>query len=148
MSWTWLKKKKWKRGKVSLGLILFSRTRDPYAEDAVMCNLMPMVREYLNVSGTPSRPVDTESEDDYVYDIYLRNDRLVPTNQSKMAHLVWEDDQILLPDEEDKSGDDDDYDSNAESNENNDYPDEEDFSDFSLEEQSLDESDEGRDNDW
>lgn len=107
-------------------------------QDTVLCNLMPMVREYLQISTVKSSSPTDES--DYVYDIYLRDDMLDVSQAPRMAALIWEDpnDPLLLHDmaDEDKTSrlEDDDYDSNAESHDANDYPDEETLSYASYEE--------------
>jgi hypothetical protein len=109
-------------------------------QDTVLCNLMPMVREYLQISTTDKSPKEPMDESDYVYDIYLRDDMLdVSQAPLRMAALIWEDpnDPLLLHDlaDEDKTSrlGDDDYDSNAESHDANDYPDEETLSYASYE---------------
>jgi hypothetical protein len=124
---------------------------DDYEHDEVMCNLMPMVREYMNISaqeetssrkgkriqvpGQPRLPkFDLPTADDYVYDIYVRDDSVSPAEDARLGSLLWEDpdDKLYMHDEDSsQEGGDDDYDSNAESNEFNDYPDEESLSEYS-----------------
>ena len=74
-----------------------------------------------------SRKQDSVPEiEEYVYDIYVRDDGLVPMNLN-MGELIWEPEQpLFLPDQDDSESDyDEEFDSNAESCEWNDYPDEE-----------------------
>ncbi|KAF9922345.1 hypothetical protein FBU30_007571 [Linnemannia zychae] len=127
------------------------------AEEAdIMCNFLPMVREYLtisdnkvdpkisvdeNVSGRLSsasnrsnRKLDengaSDSEDEYVYDIYYRDvnaDHAKESQQRSIGSLLWfSDDENNFLNEDDSSNDDyDDSDSNAEDYYQNDYPEEE-----------------------
>jgi hypothetical protein len=75
--------------------------------DVISCDLMPMVREYLTISGTSER----KAADEFVYDVYIHhegesvNDVL---EQNRVATLQLNDDVIFLPDE----GPDSDFDSN------------------------------------
>ncbi|KAI9197297.1 uncharacterized protein BJ171DRAFT_570855, partial [Polychytrium aggregatum] len=101
-------------------------------EDQIMCNLMPMVREYLKVSGAPA-------EDEYVYDIYYADHTLKPAIGGSVATVEWDqphDALIFDDDDEDNSDDYGDEDSNAEDYCANDYPDEDDSEIWSDEEYS------------
>ena len=80
--------------------------------EPVYCNLSLMVREYLNVQ-------------DYVYDIYVEKPDIMDTSLDIGTFKeLDEDDLVLLQDEESEVGQEDDYDSNAEDYEGNDYPEE------------------------
>ncbi|KAF9433015.1 hypothetical protein BGZ76_009989 [Entomortierella beljakovae] len=122
-------------------------------ESDIMCNFLPMVREYLSISETSSRPIITtpseasersstplsrknfdsnsdyeDSEDEYVYDIYYRDihaDQQESKSRSVGALLWFSDDENFM--NEDDSSDDDyeDSDSNAEDYYQNDYPEDE-----------------------
>jgi hypothetical protein len=76
-------------------------------KDEISCDLMPMVREYLTISGNPER----KPEEEYVYDVYVHhegesvNDVL---EQNRVATLQLNDDVIYLNEE----GPDSDFDSN------------------------------------
>ncbi|KAF9126081.1 hypothetical protein BGW39_006952 [Mortierella sp. 14UC] len=124
------------------------------AEEAdIMCNFLPMVREYLTISdkkvdpkisvdetavsgrllSMSNRRVDTgnasDSEDEYVYDIYYRDVNADHAKESQRAigSLLWfSDDENNFMNEDDSSDDDyEDSDSNAEDYYQNDYPEDE-----------------------
>ncbi|KAI9487707.1 MAG: hypothetical protein EXX96DRAFT_554330 [Benjaminiella poitrasii] len=92
--------------------------------DDIMCNFIPMVKEYLTLQEK-----DEEKEEDYVYDVYYRDDAHIDQNINSMnvGSLVWFDDQSEYVDDESDSelGDELDEDSNAEDYYQNDYPEEE-----------------------
>ncbi|KAG0298281.1 hypothetical protein BGZ97_004127 [Linnemannia gamsii] len=116
------------------------------AEEAdIMCNFLPMVREYLTISDSKVEPkisVDetavsgrlssasnrrgdtggsSDSEDEYVYDIYYRD-----VNADHVKELWFSDDENNFMNEDDSSDDDyEDSDSNAEDYYQNDYPEDE-----------------------
>ncbi|CAO3574570.1 unnamed protein product [Mortierella alpina] len=124
---------------------------DEALESDIMCNFLPMVREYLTISdkvpdpkismkdqGTRSSAVssargdqsDLDSEDEYVYDIYYRDVNADHQQESKhrgIGSLLWfSDDENNFMNEEDSSEDDyEDSDSNAEDYYQNDYPEDE-----------------------
>jgi hypothetical protein len=81
--------------------------------EPVYCNLSRMVREQLNVQ-------------DYVYDIYVqeKTDVIEASLDIGSFKELDEDDLVLLHDEESEYGLEEDYDSNAEDYEGNDYPEE------------------------
>ncbi|CAL9128801.1 unnamed protein product [Musa acuminata var. zebrina] len=94
-------------------------------DGAILCNYLPLLREYL-----PETAVEIESgireskEDNYVYDLYTVGDGLVTTtgDTTKFPLVqVADDDFYEGPLESDYETDD----SNAECNTRNDYPDEE-----------------------
>ncbi|KAF9214333.1 hypothetical protein BGZ59_003897 [Podila verticillata] len=119
------------------------------AEEAeIMCNFLPMVREYLTISDKTEEPqIDTgdlpsknrplatfseadDSEDEYVYDIYYRDVNADHQQESKhrgIGSLLWfSDDEGNFMNEDDSSDDDyEDSDSNAEDYYQNDYPEDE-----------------------
>ncbi|KAG0055368.1 hypothetical protein BGZ89_002371 [Linnemannia elongata] len=125
------------------------------AEEAdIMCNFLPMVREYLTISDKkvdPKISVDevassgrlstasnrrddvggaSDSEDEYVYDIYYRDvnaDHAKESQQRAIGSLLWfSDDENNFMNEDDSSDDDyEDSDSNAEDYYQNDYPEDE-----------------------
>ncbi|KAJ1345256.1 hypothetical protein BSLG_000770 [Batrachochytrium salamandrivorans] len=118
--------------------------------DDIVCNLLPMVREYLNLSEGSSLPPPAESLTpatpatvaDDVYDLYYYDEggRVGPAlESSKVATLgvqggdLWD---LLINDPDTSSEDDvDSEDSNeAEDHYANDYPDEEDDDEFIFEE--------------
>ncbi|CAG8589109.1 2856_t:CDS:10 [Funneliformis caledonium] len=98
-------------------------------DSEIMCNFIPMVRQYLSLQ----EQIDKEDSDDaYVYDVYYRDDAMDlddRMNFNKIATLTWfnddgnelfvnesnEKDEIVYSDEED---------SNAEDYYTHDYPDE------------------------
>ncbi|KAK3829654.1 MAG: hypothetical protein J3R72DRAFT_264184 [Linnemannia gamsii] len=122
-------------------------------EEDIMCNFLPMVREYLTISDKkvdPKISVDetaasgrissmsnrrgdaggaSDSEDEYVYDIYYRDVNADHTKESQRAigSLLWfSDDENNFMNEDDSSDDDyEDSDSNAEDYYQNDYPEDE-----------------------
>lgn len=75
-----------------------------------------------------------EKEDDYVYDVYYRDDQNIDEEMKSMnvGSLVWfENESEYLDDDSDSElGDIDDEDSNAEDYYQNDYPDEEESDEF------------------
>jgi hypothetical protein len=80
-------------------------------------DLVPLVQRQLAI----------QEEDEYVYDLYLRetNPQLVNTNN--LGSLVWMDDELVeMSDSQDEDYGTDDQDSNAEDYYGNDYPDEQD----------------------
>ncbi|KAF9900561.1 hypothetical protein EC991_007184 [Linnemannia zychae] len=124
------------------------------AEEAdIMCNFLPMVREYLTISDKnvdPKISLDetavsgrlpsmsnrrndvgnaSDSEDEYVYDIYYRdvNADHAAESQRAIGSLLWfSDDENNFMNEDDSSDDDyEDSDSNAEDYYQNDYPEDE-----------------------
>ncbi|KAG0346908.1 hypothetical protein BG004_000549, partial [Podila humilis] len=124
------------------------------AEEAeIMCNFLPMVREYLSISDrvhdplinpdgneSTSRPLssmshssrksDYDSDDEYVYDIYYRDINADHQQESKhrgIGSLLWfSDDEGNFMNEDESSDDDfEDSDSNAEDYYQNDYPEDE-----------------------
>ncbi|KAI8645796.1 hypothetical protein BD408DRAFT_440560 [Parasitella parasitica] len=94
--------------------------------DDIMCNFIPMVKEYLTLQE--------KEEEDYVYDVYYRDDENTEQNVALMnvGSLVWFDEQseYLDDDSDSELGDNVDEDSNAEDYYQNDYPDEEDSDEF------------------
>ncbi|KAG0045219.1 hypothetical protein BGZ83_009530 [Gryganskiella cystojenkinii] len=138
-------------------------------DDEIMCNFLPMVREYLSISDQSKgasdpkitvdpaagdlstrssllarsaeekpRPsgydeaVDAEdSDEEFVYDIYVRDDHADYTQESmhqrSMGSLQWfSDDENNIMNEDDSSDEDfEDSDSNAEDYYQNDYPEDE-----------------------
>ncbi|KAF8927290.1 hypothetical protein BGZ58_010493 [Dissophora ornata] len=120
-------------------------------ESDIMCNFLPMVREYLTISdkasdpkiiadmpdGSSMIPVPTssdgdelDSEDEYVYDIYYRDLHAVNEQDPGLRNigsLLWfSDDENNFMNEDDSSEDDyEDSDSNAEDYYQNDYPEDE-----------------------
>ncbi|KAI1315892.1 hypothetical protein EDD11_000206 [Mortierella claussenii] len=134
------------------------KTKEQLLRDAeesdIMCNFLPMVREYLTISDRSSDPKimseDSEqhgtssasrtkksdpaeaddSEDEYVYDIYYRDvhaDHEQETGHRTIGSLLWfSDDENNFLNEDDSSEDDyEDSDSNAEDYYQNDYPEDE-----------------------
>ncbi|KAI7891301.1 uncharacterized protein EV154DRAFT_508596 [Mucor mucedo] len=107
-------------------LFMDDDTEDP---DDIMCNFIPMVKEYLTLQER-----ETEKEEDYVYDVYYRDDNSFEQgiNSKNVGSLVWFDDtsEYLDDDSDSELGDDVDEDSNAEDYYQNDYPEEEDSDEF------------------
>ncbi|KAL7319711.1 hypothetical protein PS15m_002812 [Mucor circinelloides] len=97
--------------------------------DDIMCNFIPMVKEYLTLQER-----EEEKEDDYVYDVYYRDDENIEQGMNSMniGSLVWFDEQseYLDDDSDSELGDNVDEDSNAEDYYQNDYPEEEDSDEF------------------
>eukprot|EP01137_Pigoraptor_chileana_P035206 Opistho-2@28904 len=93
------------------------------AKDALMCNLIPMVRESLSVR---------DRQQDFVYDVYYLEERADAIDTYESIPVVAFDEDLVLEheydDEDDVYGDDDD-DSNDENNWRNDYPDEDEWRD-------------------
>ncbi|CAO3674010.1 unnamed protein product [Rhizopus stolonifer] len=93
--------------------------------DDIMCNFIPMIKEYLTLSDR-----EESSEKDYVYDVYYRDDQEhSPVNASNVGSLVWFDGTAEYVDDNDSEselGDFGDEDSNAEDYYQNDYPEEDD----------------------
>ncbi|KAF7728242.1 solute carrier 7, member 6 opposite strand [Apophysomyces ossiformis] len=91
--------------------------------DDIMCNFIPMVKEYLTLN---ERPEETE---DYVYDVYYRDDsgNATELHSGNIGSLVWfeNESEYVNDDEDSEVGDIEDEDSNAEDYYQNDYPDEE-----------------------
>ncbi|KAL0088391.1 hypothetical protein J3Q64DRAFT_1725414 [Phycomyces blakesleeanus] len=108
-------------------LFMDDDTEDP---DDIMCNFIPMVKEYLTLNEKPQ----LSEEDEYVYDVYYRDDSNVTTgiNAANIGSLVWFDEQgeFLNDDTDSELGDHEDEDSNAEDYYQNDYPDEESVEDY------------------
>ncbi|KAF9575169.1 hypothetical protein EC968_004105 [Mortierella alpina] len=124
---------------------------DEALESDIMCNFLPMVREYLTISDKVPDPKislkdqgarssaassargdqsDYDSEDEYVYDIYYRDVNADHQQESKhrgIGSLLWfSDNENNFMNEEDSSDDDyEDSDSNAEDYYQNDYPEDE-----------------------
>ncbi|KAL1935103.1 hypothetical protein VTP01DRAFT_4243 [Rhizomucor pusillus] len=99
-------------------------------DDDIMCNFIPMVKEYLTLNEKTAE----ESEDDYVYDVYYRDDsnHNLGISSANIGSLVWfdEETQFMNDDSESEPGDYGDEDSNAEDYYQNDYPDEESDEEF------------------
>ncbi|KAG1148502.1 hypothetical protein G6F37_010846 [Rhizopus arrhizus] len=94
--------------------------------DDIMCNFIPMIKEYLTLNE--KEPED----DDYVYDVYYREEHNPVVNTSNVGSLVWFDGATEYMDDNDTDseiGDVEDEDSNAEDYYQNDYPEEEDGDD-------------------
>ncbi|KAG0211489.1 hypothetical protein BGX28_007850 [Mortierella sp. GBA30] len=112
-------------------------------ESDIMCNFLPMVREYLTISDKVPDPKislkdggrssaassvrgdqsDYDSEDEYVYDIYYRDVNADHQQESKHRAIGSLDDENNFMNEDDSSEDDyEDSDSNAEDYYQNDYP--------------------------
>jgi len=112
-------------------------TDDGVEEDALLCNYLPMVREYLNTSSKDAADVvEVDADGDYVYDLYIED---METSGSE-SDIWWEahrrgacpvvqivDDGTWLVVETSDIDDsyEDSEDSNAEGFIGNDYPDEE-----------------------
>ncbi|KAJ3272484.1 hypothetical protein HK104_004473 [Borealophlyctis nickersoniae] len=110
-------------------------------EDEVLSDLMPMIREYLKV--TEGKDI---VEDEYVYDIYCVDHSNVPLSTDHVASLTWDDEDLLMYDEDSDQEvhDDSSEDSNAEDYYQNEYPD---ASDDEASENYDDYSDEQSEND-
>lgn len=98
--------------------------------DDIMCNFIPMVKEYLTLQDK-----EEDKEEDYVYDVYYRDDADLEAegvNNMNIGSLVWFDQQseYLDDDSDSELGDFVDEDSNAEDYYQNDYPEEEDSDEF------------------
>ncbi|KAL1919555.1 uncharacterized protein VTP21DRAFT_2248 [Calcarisporiella thermophila] len=104
---------------------------DPSPDD-IMCNFLPMVREYLTLnesrsSTTTSSSATAEDDDEYVYDIYYRADPPdLRTAYRNVGALTWEgEDNYFLEDDVDTSDEDyEEEDSNDEGFYTHDYPEE------------------------
>ncbi|KAG0167231.1 solute carrier 7, member 6 opposite strand [Apophysomyces sp. BC1034] len=98
--------------------------------DDIMCNFIPMVKEYLTLNETQE---ETE-ESDYVYDVYYRDDsnNTAEIHSGNIGSLVWfeNESEYVNDDEDSELGDHEDEDSNAEDYYQNDYPDEESDQDY------------------
>ncbi|KAG0231737.1 hypothetical protein BGX31_005372 [Mortierella sp. GBA43] len=116
-------------------------------EPDIMCNFLPMVREYLSISDKTPDPViiepsaerssdatdskrdNTSDEDEYVYDIYYCDphaDHYQESRHRAIGSLLWfsdNEDDFMHSDSSDYA--DDDSDSNAEDYYRNDYPEDE-----------------------
>ncbi|KAI7852237.1 hypothetical protein BDC45DRAFT_513784 [Circinella umbellata] len=106
---------------------LFADTDDE-DDDDIMCNFIPMVKEYLTLN---ERKIN--EEDDYVYDVYYRDDtQQGEIHGANVGSLVWFNDETeyMNDDSDSELGDYGDEDSNAEDYYQNDYPDEESGEDF------------------
>ncbi|KAF9958862.1 solute carrier 7, member 6 opposite strand [Modicella reniformis] len=125
-------------------------------ESDIMCNFLPMVREYLSISDsatadpkivteapcepppppptTESKDTDVSSEDEYVYDIYYCDPHADHQQESRyraIGSLLWfsDDENDFIPEDDSSAYGDDDSDSNAEDYYQNDYPEDEFMSD-------------------
>ncbi|ORX79073.1 hypothetical protein BCR32DRAFT_294655 [Anaeromyces robustus] len=97
-------------------------------EEELMCNFNKMVKEYLQVSNdnTPSAADNDDSQDNYVYDLYIPVDS-DKINENDAANLIWEElDNDIYDYNEDDNSSYDSEDSNAEDYYQNEYPSEED----------------------
>ncbi|KAI9490672.1 hypothetical protein BDB00DRAFT_836856 [Zychaea mexicana] len=106
---------------------LFADTDDE-EDDDIMCNFIPMVKEYLTLNERVR-----EAEDEYVYDVYYRDDtQQGEIHGANVGSLVWFNDETeyMNDDTDSEPGDYGDEDSNAEDFYQNDYPDEESDEDF------------------
>ncbi|SAL98196.1 hypothetical protein [Absidia glauca] len=99
--------------------------------DDIMCNFIPMVKEYLTLNDRVEEP----EEDDYVYDVYYcdkstDNDAVIAG--PNVGSLMWfdQDTEYMNDDTDSEVGDNEDEDSNAEDFYQNDYPDEESDEDY------------------
>jgi hypothetical protein len=94
-------------------------------EEELMCNFNKMVKEYLSVSNNnvPSAADNDDSQDNYVYDLYIPVDSDKVTENDDAAALIWEelDDNIYDYNEGENSSYDSE-DSNAEDYYQNEYP--------------------------
>ncbi|KAI8878079.1 hypothetical protein K501DRAFT_288072 [Backusella circina FSU 941] len=108
-------------------LLLDDDLEDP---DDIMCNFIPMIKEYLTLNDKD----EEKEDDDYVYDVYYRDDSHHQTDMKgvNIGSLVWFDEvaEYLDDDSDSELGDYVDEDSNAEDYYQNDYPDEEDSDEF------------------
>ncbi|CAG8580168.1 5792_t:CDS:10 [Acaulospora morrowiae] len=97
----------------------------------IMCNFIPMIREYLTLEENADKEDHVESDDEYVYDVYYRDDFMSfdDTNDyHNIAALTWfeEDNHIFMKEAtKDEFEYSDEEDSNAEDYYTHDYPDEE-----------------------
>ncbi|KAI8968976.1 hypothetical protein BDF20DRAFT_137537 [Mycotypha africana] len=121
-----------KASKPKVNIMLDDDIEDP---DDIMCNFIPMIKEYLTLQDK-NQPQE-ENEDDYVYDVYYKDDAEILSQQSinsmNVGSLVWFDDESEYIDDSDSNselGDELDEDSNAEDYYQNDYPEEEDSDEF------------------
>ncbi|OBZ89389.1 putative RNA polymerase II nuclear localization protein SLC7A6OS [Choanephora cucurbitarum] len=92
--------------------------------DDIMCNFIPMVKEYLTLQD---KETERQEEEDYVYDVYYRDDDQ-RVNTSNIGSLIWFDEtqsEYVDDDSDSELGDELDEDSNAEDYYQNDYPEEE-----------------------
>ncbi|KAI9303039.1 hypothetical protein BJ944DRAFT_250995 [Cunninghamella echinulata] len=92
----------------------------------IMCNFIPMVKEYLTLNDKTEEP----EEEDYVYDVYYCDTTNTGQDISgtNIGSLVWFDEETEYLNDDDSDSepcDEGDEDSNAEDYYQNDYPDEE-----------------------
>eukprot|EP01135_Chromosphaera_perkinsii_P009563 Nk52_evm13s1810 gene=Nk52_evmTU13s1810 len=124
------------------------KRKNEHIEDSVMCNFLPMVKEYLNVSegknisyediatgqieGTVvGKGKEAVQDSEWVYDLYYEDewDNIKNLPAENIGHFKLFDDNLVLHDMDVDSSDEDlnlDEDSNDEGHWRNDYPDEED----------------------
>jgi len=113
------------------------------ADDELMASFVPMLQEYLNLQDTfkattPTAAVESEDDDEFVYDLYYRSDHPNPASPaipgapddiSSLAGLQrigelagMDEDEILNDDSSSEEEDEADQDSNEEGDYRNDYP--------------------------
>ncbi|CAI2165303.1 11713_t:CDS:10 [Funneliformis geosporum] len=112
-------------------------------DSEIMCNFIPMVRQYLSLQ----EQIDKEGSDEaYVYDVYYRDDAMDlddRMNFNKIATLTWFNDNgnelfVNESDEKDEIVYSDEEDSNAEDYYTHDYPDEDEDEAWSVQEEYTD----------
>ncbi|EXX72638.1 hypothetical protein RirG_067500 [Rhizophagus irregularis DAOM 197198w] len=101
-------------------------------DSEIMCNFIPMVRQYLSLQEQIDKEDKTDLDDGYVYDVYYRDDAMDLDDQinfNNIASLTWinDDENEIFVNESDDKDDfvySDEEDSNAEDYYTHDYPDE------------------------
>ncbi|ORX58552.1 hypothetical protein BCR36DRAFT_580165 [Piromyces finnis] len=94
-------------------------------EEELMCNFNKMIKEYLQVSNdnNTSAEDNDDSQDNYVYDLYIPVDSDKLTENDVAADLIWEElDNNIYDYNEDDNSSYDSEDSNAEDYYQNEYP--------------------------
>ncbi|GES90623.1 probable RNA polymerase II nuclear localization protein SLC7A6OS [Rhizophagus clarus] len=118
-------------------------------DSEIMCNFIPMVRQYLSLQEQIDKEGKPDLDDGYVYDIYYRDDAMDLDDQfnyNNIASLTWfngDENEIFVneSDEKDEFVYSDEEDSNAEDYYTHDYPDEDEDEIWNVQEETSYESD-------
>ncbi|CAJ0837372.1 15585_t:CDS:2 [Entrophospora sp. SA101] len=117
-------------------------------ESDIMCNFIPLVKQYLTIQEDDKKSEDKSDDEDYVYDVYYQDDSTMLDDEiqyQNFATLTWfggEENQVFVKETKNQELYEysDEEDSNAEDYYTHDYP-EEDNEDESNDDYSSDEQD-------
>nr|CAG8435430.1 8163_t:CDS:10 [Entrophospora candida] len=114
-------------------------------ESDIMCNFIPLVKQYLTIQEDDKKSEDKSDDEDYVYDVYYQDDSTMLDDEiqyQNFATLTWfggEENQVFVKETKNQELYEysDEEDSNAEDYYTHDYPEEDNEASIVIESPSL-----------